>query len=79
MFMRAAATTAAAATTTGMIVASFAFLTGVGVGAAAIGGACLARQAMKRRNSWRDDSSSSVSAADAMPDEGEATPGANPI
>jgi hypothetical protein len=77
MFMRAAATTAAAATTTGMVVASFAFLTGLGLGAAAVGGACLARQAMKRRNSWRDDSSSM--AAEAMPDEGEPLPGANPI
>lgn len=77
MFMRAAATTAAAATTTGMIVASFAFLTGIGVGAAAIGGACLARQAMKRRNSWKDDTTSM--AAEAMPDEGEPMAGANPI
>ncbi len=68
MFMRAAA----AATTTGMIVASFAFLTGIGVGAAAIGGACLARQAMKRRNSWKDDTSSMMP-ADPMPDEGDAT------
>jgi hypothetical protein len=77
MFMRAAATTAAAATTTGMVVASFAFLTGLGLGAAAVGGACLARQAMKRRDSWRDDGASM--AAEAMPDEGEPTPGANPI
>lgn len=77
MFMRAAATTAAAATTTGMIVASFAFLTGIGVGAAAIGGACLARQAMKRRNSWKDDTTSM--AVEAMPDEGEPMAGANPI
>ncbi|MBL6455150.1 hypothetical protein JMJ55_07425 [Belnapia sp. T6] len=76
MFMRAAAT----ATTAGMVFASLAFLTGVGVGAAAIGGACLARQAMKQRNSWRDeDAGASVSATDAMPDEGEAMPGANPI
>ena len=74
MFMRAAA----AATTTGMIVASFAFLTGIGVGAAAIGGACLARQAMKRRNSWKDDSAS-MSVTEAMPDEGEPMAGANPI
>jgi hypothetical protein len=79
MFMRAAATTAAAATTTGMIVASFAFLTGIGVGAAAIGGACLARQAMKRRNSWKDDTSSMMPAAETMPDEGEPMAGANPI
>ncbi|CAA9234702.1 MAG: hypothetical protein AVDCRST_MAG27-2190 [uncultured Craurococcus sp.] len=74
MFMRAAA----AATTTGMIVASFAFLTGIGVGAAAIGGACLARQAMKRRNSWKDDTAS-MSVTEAMPDEGEPMAGANPI
>lgn len=31
------------------------FLAGLGVGAAVVGGACLARQAMKRRTSWRDD------------------------
>ena len=74
MFMRAAA----AATTTGMIVASFAFLTGIGVGAAAIGGACLARQAMKRRNNWKDDAAS-MSVTEAMPDEGEPMAGANPI
>ena len=74
MFMRAAAT----ATTAGMMFASFAFLTGVGVGVAAVGGACLARQAMKKRNSWKDDSAG-VPAAEAMPDEGEAMAGANPI
>ena len=80
MFMRAAATTAAAATTTGMVVASFAFLTGLGLGAAAVGGACLARQAMKRRNSWKDDTTSMpMPTTDPMPDEGEPMPGANPI
>ena len=79
MFMRAAATTAAAATTTGMVFASLAFLTGVGVGAAAIGGACLARRAMKQRNSWKDDTSVSASDTMAMPDEGEPMAGANPI
>ena len=78
MFMRAAATTAAAATTTGMVVASFAFLTGLGLGAAAVGGACLARQAMKRRNSWKDDTAS-MPVTDPMPDEGEPMAGANPI
>ncbi|MBL6076756.1 hypothetical protein JMJ56_01980 [Belnapia sp. T18] len=78
MFMRAAATTAAAATTTGMVVASFAFLTGLGLGAAAVGGACLARQAMKRRNSWKDDTTS-MPTTEAMPDEGEPMAGANPI
>ena len=78
MFMRAAATTAAAATTTGMVVASFAFLTGLGLGAAAGGGACLARLAMKRRNSWKDDTTS-MPVTDPMPDEGEPIPGANPI
>jgi hypothetical protein len=78
MFMRAAATTAAAATTTGMIFASFAFLTGVGVGAAAIGGAYLARKSMKRRSSWKDDTSSMMP-ADPMPDAGEGATGINPM
>ena len=31
------------------------FLAGVGVGAALVGGSILARKAMERRNSWRDD------------------------
>lgn len=31
------------------------FLAGLGVGAAVVGGACLARRAMKQRTSWRDD------------------------
>ena len=31
------------------------FLAGVGVGAAVVGGSSLARKAMERRNSWRDD------------------------
>jgi hypothetical protein len=31
------------------------FLAGLGVGAALVGGSMLARKAMERRNSWRDD------------------------
>ena len=31
------------------------FLAGLGVGAALVGGSILARKAMQRRNSWRDD------------------------
>jgi hypothetical protein len=31
------------------------FLAGLGVGAAVVGGSILARKAMQRRNSWRDD------------------------
>ena len=31
------------------------FLAGLGVGAALVGGSVLARKAMERRNSWRDD------------------------
>ena len=31
------------------------FLAGLGVGAALVGGSILARKAMERRNSWRDD------------------------
>ena len=31
------------------------FLAGLGVGAALVGGSVLARKAMQRRNSWRDD------------------------
>ncbi len=31
------------------------FLAGLGVGAAVVGGACLARREMKKRTAWRDD------------------------
>jgi hypothetical protein len=53
------------------------FLAGVGVGAGIVGGAMLARKAMERRSGWRDDPVST--ATDDMPDEGEATPVANPL
>lgn len=38
-----------------MLAAVGPFLAGVGVGAAVVGGSVLARKAMERRNSWRDD------------------------
>jgi hypothetical protein len=40
---------------TGMMMTGMAFVAGLGLGAAAVGGACLARKAMKRRSEWRDD------------------------
>ncbi|GGC42674.1 hypothetical protein GCM10011504_21400 [Siccirubricoccus deserti] len=59
------------------------FLAGVGVGAGIVGGACLARQAMRKRSEWREDhgnvAAADVAAADTLPDEGEPLPGANPI
>jgi hypothetical protein len=76
MLFRAAACTAA-----GLTIAGMAFTAGVGLGVAAVGGACLARQAMKKRrdsHSWKDDHHDTLPSADAMPDEGEAMPGANP-
>jgi hypothetical protein len=54
------------------------FLAGVGVGAGIVGGACLARRAMRKRSEWREDHGD-VAAADVLPDEGEPLPGANPI
>lgn len=38
-----------------MLAAVGPFLAGVGVGAAVVGGSVLARKAMRRRESWRDD------------------------
>ena len=38
-----------------MLAAVGPFLAGVGVGAAVVGGSVLARKAMQRRTSWRDD------------------------
>jgi hypothetical protein len=59
------------------------FLAGIGVGAGIVGGACLARRAMKKRSEWRDDHGHAAAAAagaeDALPDEGEPLAGANPI
>jgi hypothetical protein len=76
MLFRAAACTAA-----GLTIAGMAFTAGVGLGVAAVGGACLARQAMKKRQasqSWKDDHHDNLPSADAMPDEGEPMPGINP-
>jgi hypothetical protein len=56
-----------------MLAAAAPFLAGVGVGAGIVGGACLARRALKKRTAWKDDGE--ISAAEpAMPDEGEAYP-----
>lgn len=56
-----------------MLAAAGPFLAGVGVGAGIVGGACLARRAIKKRRSWKDEGA--VSAAEpAMPDAGEAYP-----
>lgn len=56
-----------------MLAAAGPFLAGIGVGAAVVGGACLARQAMRRRTAWRDEGDAMPAAADpAMPDEGAA-------
>jgi hypothetical protein len=38
-----------------MLAAVGPFLAGVGVGAAIVGGSVLARKAMRRRDTWRDD------------------------
>ena len=50
MLMRGAAMMA-----TGVMMTGLAFAAGLGLGAAAVGGACLARQAMRRRSEWRDE------------------------
>lgn len=56
-----------------MLAAAAPFLAGIGVGAGIVGGACLARRALKQRRAWKDDAE--VTAADpAMPAEGEAYP-----
>lgn len=67
----------AAATMGGMMMLAAAgpFLAGVGVGAGILGGACLARRAMKKRTAWRDeDSVAAAEASPRMPDEGEPYP-----
>jgi hypothetical protein len=70
----------AAATMGGMamLAAAGPFLAGVGVGAALVGGACVARKAMRRRTAWRDEGSAATaataSAEPRMPDEGESYP-----
>jgi len=48
MILRCAAKTA-------MAMGGLAFLAGLGLGAASVAGALAAREAMKKRNSWRDD------------------------
>ena len=61
------------------------FLAGLGVGAALVGGAVLARRAMKQRTAWREDDAGGGAAMamggggagmtePPMPDEGEASP-----
>jgi hypothetical protein len=65
----------AAATAAGMTIAGLAFTAGVGAGAALVGGACLARRAMKKRNAWKEDKAS-VSAADTLADDGDMLPSA---
>ena len=40
---------------TGVMMTGVAFAAGLGLGAAAVGGACLARRAMKQRSQWRDE------------------------
>lgn len=52
------------------------FLAGVGVGAGLVGASILARKAMERRSGWKDEPDSTL---DDLPDEGEATPTANPL
>ena len=70
----------AAATAAGLTIAGLAFTAGVGMGVAVAGGACLACKAMKKRQAWKEGHHDhhSVSAAEAMPDEGEPMPGASP-
>lgn len=58
MILRCAAKTA-------MAMGGLAFLAGLGLGAASVAGALAAREAMKKRNSWRDD------ATDALPTGGD--------
>jgi ABC-type nickel/cobalt efflux system permease component RcnA len=40
---------------TGVMMTGVAFAAGLGLGVAAVGGACLARRAMKQRSQWRDE------------------------
>lgn len=64
-----------AAAAAGLTLAGLAFTAGVGTGAALVGGACLARRALKKRGDWQDDKAS-VSAADTLPEDGDALPSA---
>lgn len=49
------------------------FLAGMGAGAALVGGACVARRAMRQRTAWRDEGAGMASEP-MMPDEGESRP-----
>ncbi len=51
------------------------FLAGLGVGAALVGGSMLARRAMERRNSWRDDDGMGAGMTDLGMGGGSATTG----
>ncbi|MBX9697987.1 MAG: hypothetical protein K2X74_01065 [Acetobacteraceae bacterium] len=65
----------AAATMGGVaLLAAAPFLAGVGVGAALVGGAAVARKAMRRRSAWRDEGSVTAVDEPMMPDEGEPRP-----
>jgi len=85
MLLRCGSRMVGAATTMGgvALLAGLApFLAGLGVGAAVMGGACMARDAMRKRTAWRDDplsGSAGPSGRTEMPDEGDAAAGAAPI
>lgn len=69
MILRCAAKTA-------MAMCGMAFLTGLGLGAAAVAGGMAARGAMQRRRSWRDDAGGS----DTLPPSSDAMmPSAPPL
>ena len=57
-----------------LLAAAGPFLAGIGVGAGIVGGACLARRALKRRSAWKDEDMVAAASEPAMPDEGEAYP-----
>ncbi len=68
-----------------MLAAAGPFLAGLGVGAALVGGAVLARRARKQRTAWREDDAGGGApmamggggagmTEPPMPDEGEASP-----
>ena len=55
------------------------FLAGLGVGAALVGGSILARKAMERRNSWRDDDGMGSSMGGLEPGDDATSPSAPPL
>lgn len=57
-----------------MLAAAGPFLAGVGVGAGIVGGACLARRALKQRRAWKDEGEVGTASEASMPDQGEAYP-----